>query len=238
MLNISFSHVSTRAFLLLEGRAAKVMGFFDNIYRVIFSYHKGLEHVAEQKNIWQGLGIYLAVTLLALFSTITVHLSVGEEILQVPAELSHFLPRHVFDSVLLFLPVAVLLFHLVFGPLYFLLSVAIFHFLANLFGTRGNVYAVGAVVGYAYLPYLLVALGGLLNYFELASVTLYLFVAALFWSTFLKIAGLKQAYVFAWRRAAFVFFMPLIALLSAIFLFSLLSIVFLIPPILQFLENL
>ncbi len=214
------------------------MGFFESIYRVIFSYYKGLGRVAEQKNIWQGLGIYLAVTLLALFSSITVYLAVGEDILQVPAELSHFLPRHVFDSFLLFLPVAVLLFHLVFGPLYFLFSVAVLHFIAILFGGRGNVFAVGAVLGYAYLPYLLVALGGLLSHLDLAGVTLYLFVAAFLWSTLLKVTGLKQVYNFAWRRAAFVYFMPLIVLSTAIILFLLLSIVFLIPPILQFLENL
>lgn len=212
----------------------------DDFFDILFNYSKGLPRIARTRNIWNGLAVYLFVSLIVSLATVNININSGweQDILFMPQGSAPLIPPEIEESASRFLPLATLLTQLVFGPLYFLLMVAIRNFVAELFGGRGHVLALGAVLGYGHLPYLIVALGGLLNRYTAFNTIGFLTIIALLWSLWLKIAGLRVVHEFSWGRATLCYFMPFLALLGATVLFLLLAIVFLFPMMVQFLEKL
>ena len=211
----------------------------DDFFDVLFNYSKGLPRIARTRNIWHGLAVYLFISLIVSLATVNINLGYGweQDVFLMPQEVAPFFTPEMGESASRFFPLATLLTQLVFGPLYFLLIVGLRNFVAELFGGRGHVFALGAVLGYGHLPYLIVALGGLLNRYTAFNTIGFLTAIAFFWSLWLKIAGLRVVNEFSWGRAVLVYFMPLLALLGATILFLLLAIVFLFPLAIQFIEK-
>lgn len=208
----------------------------DDFYDLLFNYRKGLSRIAQQRNIWDGLIIYVVVNLIVSLATFNISSEAGQGA-YFYSVFSTFIPPESLSGVSRFLPLATILVQLVFGPLYFLLIVAIISLVAELFGSRGGVSKIGAVIGYGQYPYLIVALGGLFNRYTGFNVLGFLVFACFLWSLFLKIAGLKIVSDFSWGRAVLVYFMPLLAIVAATILFILLAIVFLLPLLIQFMEH-
>ncbi|MGI6307607.1 MAG: YIP1 family protein [Dethiobacteria bacterium] len=213
--------------------------FLDDFYDVLFNSSKGLPRIARTRNIWNGLAVYLLVSLIVSLATVNLNLGYRMEqgVLLVPPEAAPFFSPEMGESVSRLVPLATLLIQLVFGPLYFLLMVAVRNFVAELLGGRGNLFSLGAVLGYGHFPYLIVALGGLLNRYTAFNTIGLLTAAALLWSLWLKIAGLRVVHEFSLGRAVLCYFMPLIAILTAFVLFLLLAVVFLFPLAMQFVER-
>lgn len=215
-----------------------IKSFPEDFYDVLFHYRKGLSRVAKNNNIGHGLIVYLVVNLVASLSTVNIAPQAEEMMQDLPAELAPMLPLEVMEAVALTLPILAILLQLVFGPLLFLLGVAVLNFIATLFGGTGSALKLGAVLGYAQLPYLVVALGGLISRFAAVDLIGLFTLAAFVWSLLLKIYGIKVVHGFSSARAAIVYFMPVIALGVAFILFLLLAIVFIIPVLMQALEGL
>ncbi|NLJ56816.1 MAG: hypothetical protein GX334_07190 [Firmicutes bacterium] len=213
--------------------------FFDDFYDLFFNSSRGLSRVARTRNIWNGLAVYLLVSLIVSLATVNFNLGyrMEQDLFSVPPEIVPFFSPEMGAGVSRFVPLVTLLTQLVFGPLYFLLTVAVRNFTAELLGGRSNPGGLGAVLGYGQLPYLVVALGGLLNRYTAFNTVGLLTLAALLWSLWLKIAGLRIVHEFTWGRAVLCYFMPLLAVLTAFVLFLLLAVVFLFPVALQFVEK-
>ncbi|NMB40506.1 MAG: YIP1 family protein [Firmicutes bacterium] len=209
----------------------------DDFYDILFNYRKGLSRIMQERNIWNGLVVYLFVNLIVMLAIINSTFILEQDIL-FSSRLSTLLPPEALTDVLRFMPLANILVQLVFGPLYFLLVVGVINLAAELFGGQGGASKLGAVVGYGHYPYLIMALGGLFTRYTDFNVIGLLTFIALLWSLFLKIAGLKIVHEFSWGRAVLIYFMPIIAIMAAIFIFLLLAIVFLFPLIVQLTENL
>lgn len=212
--------------------------FLDDFYDILFNYRKGLPRIAAEKNIWHGLIIYLIVTVIISLATLEITPAAlnGGELL--PQEIHVLLPPQALEILWKLIPLFTILLQVVFGPIYFLLLVAILHFFSALFGGNGKASSLGAVIGYAYIPYLLVAIGGLLGRYTTFNIAAILTIGAFFWSLWLRIAGLKEVNDFSWGRATLVYFMPLIILLVALIIFILLVIVFIVPLLIQVWEGL
>ena len=211
--------------------------FLNDFYDVLFNYRKGLPRIAEEKNIWHGLIVYLVVTVIVSLATLEINPAAinGGELF--PLEIHMLFPPQALEIVWKLLPLFTILLQVVFGPLYFLLLVALFHFVSALFGGNGRASSLGAVMGYAYIPYLLVAVGGLLGRYTPFNIAAILTIGAFIWSHWLRIAGLKQVNDFSWGRATLAYFMPLIVLLIAFIIFILLVIVFFVPLLIQIWEG-
>ncbi len=209
--------------------------FLDDFYDILFNYRKGLSRIAAEKNIWHGLVVYLVVTLIVSLATLEITpAAINGEF---PPEIYMFIPPQALEIMWKLIPLLTVLLQVVFGPLYFLLLVAVLHFVSALFGGNGRASSLGAVMGYAYIPYLMVAVGGLLGRYIPFNVAAILTIGAFIWSHWLRIAGLKQVNDFSWGRATLVYFMPLIVLLIALIIFILLSIVFFVPLLIQIWEG-
>ncbi len=216
---------------------------FDDFFDILFNYSKGLPRIARTRNIWSGLAVYLSVSIIVSLATININNislngGLGQGAFMMPPEAASFFSPEMEENVSRFFPLATLLTQLVFGPLYFLLMVAVRNFAAELLGGRGHVFALGAVLGYGQLPYVVVALGGLLNRYMAFNTIGFLTTVALLWSLWLKIGGLRVVHEFSWGRAALSYFLPVLAVLGAIILFLMLVIVFLFPLMVQFIEKL
>lgn len=207
-------------------------GFLDDFYDTLFNYRKGLSRIAEERTIWHGVTIYLIIAVVISLATLKVN-SLNFNFGNLPPDLAPFFPSEAANHLLRLLPLTTLFLQLVFGPLYFLLSVAVQNFIAHLFAGRGEASALGAVLGYAHLPYVIVAIGGLFSRYTPFNLVGLLTLAAFIWSIWLKIAGIRIVHNFTWGRAALVYFMPLFTIIAAIILFLLLAIVFLFPLALQ-----
>ena len=207
--------------------------FLDDFYDVLFNYRKGLERIAGGKNIWHGLLVYIIVSLVVSLATLDLNApSVnGSEVF--PPEIFFLLPPELLDVLWRLLPVLTILLQLVFGPLYFFLLIALLSLSSDLFGGRARASSLGAVIGYAYLPFLIVAVGGLLGRYAPFNLAAFLSFAALIWSIWLRIAALKLVNGFSWGRSLLVYCMPVIVLCVALILFMLLVIVFIIPVLMQ-----
>lgn len=210
--------------------------FLDDFYDILFNYRKGLARVAETKNIGHGLVVFLVFTILSSLSTMSFNAVGNAEFL--PPDTYHFFPAELQAGLLRFIPLTALMVQLTFGPLYFLLQVSILNFVAELFGGRGSVYSLGAVVGYSYIPYVFVALGGLIETFTAVNIAGIIGIIAFLWSLLLKIAGLKVVHKFSLAKSVLVFFTPLLAVIAAVILFFLLAVIFLFPILMQMIEHL
>lgn len=201
--------------------------FLDDFYDVLFRPQKGIRRVAEERTIWQGLAIYIAVSIILSLSTLNV-LSPRDFIITV-REAGFPVPLAVVEALSWSLPVISLITNIVFGPLIFSLWVAIINFIAELFDGKGNAARLGAVFGYAHLPYIFVSaisLFGRYTSFNIVNLSLF---AAFIWSAVLKVIGVREAHHFSTGRSVIVYLLPAIALFVAFFIFFMLFIVFLMP---------
>lgn len=212
--------------------------FLNNFYKMFFRYRGALAHFSEKKSIWHGLVIYLVVKFLFYFSIVNFNTQDLRSTIACPLELEHFFTENLFLDYLQIVPLSTVFLHLSFGPLFFFAMVAIVHFVAILFGGQSRVSSLGAVFGYAYLPYLFVAASTLLAHYTGFNLVGPLLIVAFIWSLWLKIEGLRLVHSFSLGRAALVFFMPVLAFMLSFLIFLLFAIVFLIPVILQIMEGL
>ncbi len=210
--------------------------FLDDFFDILFNPVKGLSRVAEDRSIWHGLVVYLTVSIVVSLATLNISHSVASP--WIPPELAPYFPVELFERTLHFIPLLMLFLQLFFGPLYFFLMVAILNFVTSLFDGEGKVISLGAVLGYSYLPFLVVAVGGLLGRYTAFNIVGLVGVIAFFWSLWLKIAGIKTVHGFSWGRSVLAFFMPFIIFVTSFILFSLLTIVFLLPMVMQAMEGL
>ena len=212
--------------------------FFVFFFNTLFHPEKGLVRISENRNIWNGLVIYLFINLIVSLAAIYfTHGRSLQESFYLPPELSPFFTPEIIEGVFRFVPLVNLLLQLVFVPLYFLLMVGILHLVAELFGGKGSVSSLGAVLGYGHIPYLIIALGFFLAHYTTLNIIGLLTIAAFLWSLWLKIVGLKIVNEFSWGRAVLVYFMPVISLTAAFLIFLLLSIVFLTPLLMQIIDG-
>ncbi len=212
-----------------------VKNFLDDFYDILFNPAKGLKRVAEDRSIWNGLAVYLGVTIVVSLATLNVAPPAVSP--WIPPEFTPFFPVELFEKTLHFVPLLTFFVQLFFGPLYFFLMVAILNFVTGLFNGEGKIGSLGAVLGYSYLPFLIVAVGGLFGRYTSFDIVGLISVIAFLWSVTLKIAGIKTVHGFSWGRAVLAFFMPAIVLVSSFILFILLTIVFLLPMVMQILEG-
>ena len=211
--------------------------FLDDFYDILFNCRRGLPRIAAEKNIWHGLLVFFIVTVIVSLATfeITPSTITGE---MLPPEIHRLFPPQALEIMWKLIPRFTILLQGVFGPLYFLLLVAVLHFVSALFGGNGRASSLGAVMGYAFIPYLMVAVGGLLGRYMPFNIAAILTIGAFIWSHWLRIAGLKQVNGFTFGRATLVYFMPLLALIAAFIIFILLAIVFFVPLLIQIWEGL
>ncbi len=211
--------------------------FLDDFYDVLFNPQKGLARVAGEKSIWHGLLVYMLVTFIVSLTTLDLSAAPAGAAEILPPDVYHLLPPQVLELSWKLLPLLAILLQLVFGPLYFFLRVAVLSLVSELFGGSARVSSLGAVFGYAFFPYLLLAVGGLLERYTSFNLAPLLSVVAFSWSLWLRLAGLKQVNGFSWGRSVLVYFMPLLALFLALLLLLLLGIVFVLPLVLQVWEG-
>lgn len=212
-------------------------GFLDDFYDTLFQYSKGLTRIARDRTVWHGLAVYLLVNIIVSLATINLPAAEQDISSLITPELAPFVPLEVVEGMMRFIPLFSMLVYLVFGPLYFLLSVAVLQFISRLFGGEGDPTSLGAVLGYANIPYVIVAVGGLFSRYTIFDIVGLISLIAFLWSVLLKIAGIKIVHNFTWGRSFLVFFMPAIALIVVFILFVLLFIVFLIPIAAQIFEG-
>ena len=211
-------------------------GFLDDFYDTLFQYSKGFARIARERTVWHGLAVYLLVNIIVSLATINLP-AAEQEVSSIMPELAPFVPLEVVEGMMRFIPLFSMLAYLVFGPLYFLLSVAVLQFISRLFGGEGDPTRLGAVLGYANIPYVIVAVGGLFSRYTIFDIVGLISLIAFLWSVLLKIAGIKIVHNFTWGRSILVFFMPTIAIITVFTLFVLLFIVFLIPIAAQIFEG-
>lgn len=204
---------------------------------LLFCCRRGFTRIAEKKSIWHGLALYLTVKFFVYLTAINLNITALRIDLIFPSWPAHFFAGELVLKHFQIVPLSTIFLHLSFGPLCFFFMVAILHFVALLFGGQNRVSALGAVFGYAYLPYLIVGIGILLARYTGFNLIGPLLLVAFIWSLLLKIAGLKLIYSFSWGQAIFVFFMPFLAFMLSFLLFLLFAIVFLIPIVLQIMDS-
>ncbi|GEM_PF-943751 len=216
-----------------------LIGFLDDFYDTLFQPSRGLTRIASARTVWHGLAVYLVVNVIVSLATVNIPAVTEQDISSwVTPDLAPLIPLEIIEGMLRFIPLVSVLLYLVFGPLYFLLSVAVLQFVSRLFGGEGNPSSLGAVLGYANLPYVIVALGGLFSRYTTFNIVGLISLAAFLWSVSLKVAGIKAVHNFSWGRASLVYFMPAIVVITVFFLFILLFIVFLVPLVAQIFESL
>jgi len=213
-------------------------GLLYDLFDVLVHPKKGLSRTSESRNIWNGMILYLFINLiLSLAAIYFIYGSSLQEGLYIPLQFSPFFTPEIIEGVFRFVPLVNLLMQLVFAPLYFLLMVGILHLVAELFGGKGSVSSLGAVLGYGHIPYLIIVPGFFLTRYTALNIIGLLTIAAFLWSIWLKIVGLKIVNEFSWGRAILVYFMPALSLTAAFLIFLLLSIVFLTPLLMQIIDG-
>jgi hypothetical protein len=197
---------------------------------------RALQRVADTRSTWQGLVLHLVITLVAVFFAAR-----GLE----PESLVSFFNRWslpfslaLAQSFVDSFPVLSLIMQLIFGPLLFLLWLAVVNLCAELFNGEGEGNRLGAVFGFASLPYILVPLGVFLAKIFPAPMLLLSALAAFTWTQILKIIGLKEAHGLTVVHSIMVYLLPLLTIVLALVLFALMSIAFLLPFVVEFLDSL
>lgn len=208
--------------------------FLDDFYDVLFRPQKGIRRVAEERTIWQGLAIYLGISIILSLSTLNV--ISPQDFMRAFSEAGFPVPAAATETLSWSLPAISLIANIVFGPLIFFLWVAIINFIAELFNGKGNAGRLGAAFGYAQFPYVFVSAVSLFGRYTTFNIVNLAVFAAFVWSVVLKIIAVREAHHFSTGRAVIIYFLPAIALVVALFIFFMLFIVFLMPSLAQFFE--
>ena len=199
--------------------------FLDDFYEILFKPVQGMKKISQEKNIWHGLLVYVIISVIVSLSTSAYQL--GNLLEQDFAELS--VPAEITEGMLRFIPFIDLLLNLTFGVLFFLAWTAILHLVAEIFSGENRSYRLGAVLGYAQLPYVFMAPLSLISRyapFDLISLASIIFF---FWTLVLKIIGYRETYGFSTSRAILCYFLPAAAFLLAILIFLIMALAFLMP---------
>ena len=209
--------------------------FGRDLLHTLIRPRKGLARVADTRNIWQGIFLYVVISLLAVFSvaqSITVEALIGFlENWNIP------FPVHLAQSFIDTLPVLSLIAQFIFGTLLFCIWLSIVNLFAELFSGEGDASRLGAVFGFAALPYLLLAPTALWAHIIPLQLLLLLGLVAFVWSQLLKIIGLKEAHNLTLLQALAAYLLPVATLLMALLLFVLMSVAFLLPFVVEFLDS-
>lgn len=191
----------------------------DDFYDVLFKPREGLSRVIRDRTVWQGLFVYVAVSLVSFFTATGTSTA---DPTQLSAETGGMLSPEAIAQVLRSQPLVGVISILLFSPFLLFAWAAIVQFAAGLLGGRGQGVTLAAAVGYAQLPYLLVAPVGLVDSALQTNFTSLATFIAFVWSLFLKIEAVRLVNGFPRGRAAFAYFLPIIALAAAILVFTLL----------------
>lgn len=198
--------------------------FIDDFYDVLFKPARGMERVVAERTVWHGLAVYLAVSLV---STLTALATADPDI--IGHDLGRFWPQETVTLILRSSPVLGLITILIFAPLLLFAWSAILQFSAELVGGRGRGLQLAAAVGYAQLPYLLVAPFTLLAVYTAFDLTGMATFAAFIWSVVLKTEAIRAAHLVSRGRAVLAYFLPVLLVLLAAVVFVLLAGAFLMP---------
>lgn len=201
----------------------------DDFYDVLFKPQAGMSRVVSERTVWQGLFVYLAVSLVSLFTAVGT-----ADPAQISAETAGMLPPETVAQILRAQPLVGVIAILLFSPLVLFAWAAILQFSAGLLGGRGHSVTLAAAVGYGQLPYLLVAPVGLIDAaLHTNLVSLATFVAFI-WSMLLKIEAIKTVNGFSRGRAALAYFLPVLAFIAGVLVFTLLMGAVFMPILMQF----
>jgi hypothetical protein len=200
--------------------------FIDDFYDILFKPVLGMERIVRERTVWHGLLIYLAVSLVSTITTFGA-MDTGD----LAAEMTQFISPDAAAALLRSWPVLNLIFILIFTPFLLFLWTAVLQFSAELLGGKGRGLQLGAGLGYAQLPYILVAPFGLVARYLAFDVVGLISLVAFIWAVILRIEAIRAAHVLTRGRAALTFFLPLLALIAASIIFFLLVGSFLMPLI-------
>ncbi|MDW7652222.1 MAG: Yip1 family protein [Bacillota bacterium] len=198
--------------------------FIDDFYDILFKPALGMERVVRERSVWQGLIVYLAVSVVSAITTFGT-MDTGE----IGGELTQIMPPEAAEALLRSWPALNLIVILVFTPFLLFLWSAVVQISAELLGGKGRGLQVAAGIGYAQLPYILVAPFGLVARYLAFDVVSFVSFAAFIWTLVLKIEAIRAVHTFTRGRAALAFFLPVLALIAAAILFFLLVGSFLMP---------
>jgi hypothetical protein len=198
--------------------------FIDDFYDVLFKPSAGIARVVRERSVWNGVLVYLTVSLITSIATFG---SGNTEILF--GEWAQYLPPETMTSLIRSWPILNLILTIVLTPLLLFLWSAVLQFSAELMGGKGHGLQVAAGLGYAQLPYLLLAPFGLLARYLAVDIVSVASFAAFIWSILLKIEVLRAVHSFSRGRAALVYFLPVITLFVAMIFLMLLMGSFLMP---------
>ncbi len=194
------------------------MTFLDDFFDVLLKPAAGFKRLAEGKNIYAGLLIYLGVVIISNLSSMnTVH---PGEIARDMEQAGLVLPASFIGSLPQVLPFLSIITVLTFGPAFFLGRAALVSLSAALLKGEGDVRSLGLVFGYAQLPYILIAPASLLsrvvNFEFLGVVSAAIFI----WVIVLRVIALRSVYNLSTGRSILAVFLPfLVVLLSLLFFF-------------------
>ncbi len=207
------------------------MGFLDDFYDVLFKPVEGLKRVATKANIWAGLLVYLGVIVIANLSTVR-----GFS----PAQISEMsmgtaISTAFFEAISGAEPLLSLVLVLSFGPLIFLARASFLNLAAHLLGEKGDVRSLGAALGYAQLPTVLIAPFSFLNRIIPLEIMGAVSVFTFIWVFSLRVLALRTTFNLSTGRAVLVIFLPFLFLLAALLFFFLFLGAFLSPLLAEFL---
>lgn len=198
--------------------------FIDDFYEVLFKPFLAFDRIAREHTAWHGLLVYLGVSLISAISVYgAADTGIGS------GDLSRFMTPEAVDALLRSWPLLNLFIRLILAPFYLFISAAILHFSAELNGGNGRSLTLAAALGYAQLPYILVAPFGLAARYLQVDLVWLAALAAFFWSLFLKIEAIRSIYGFSRRRAVFVYLLPFAAVITALIMLLTFGIIFLRP---------
>ncbi|EEG77593.1 Yip1 family protein [Dethiobacter alkaliphilus] len=190
-----------------------MFGFIDDFYDSLFKPSRGIARVVQERTVWHGLFIYLAVSLVA---SITSFVGAGTE--EVFTGLTQYMDPETAAALMRAWPVLNLLSIIVFYPLLYFVWAAVLQFSSELLGGSGKGLQVATGLGYGQLPYLLVVPFGLITHY-MAFIVPLVSLAAFVWSVVLKVEVLHAVHGFSRGRAALAYFLPALVLVAAIFIF-------------------
>jgi hypothetical protein len=202
--------------------------FIDDFYDVLFKPVKGINRVAAERTIWHGLVVYMAVSLVSSLTAIATS-NPGE----VAGEFANFWSPEAMALLLSSSPALSLISIIVFAPILLFVWSAILNFSAELLGGQGRGMRLGAAIGYAQLPYILIVPLSLAARYLALDVVGVAGFAAFIWSVYLKITAIRAVHSFSLRRAALAYFLPAIVLLAAVIIFILFLSAFLMPLLME-----
>ncbi len=208
------------------------MRFLDDFYDVLFKPKVGLQRVSEKGNIWIGLAIYLVVTVISNLSSLNAVPS--EQFAQEMGLLGLTISPVFFERFSRTIPLLNTVIVLSLGPIVFFARTAFLSLIAQLFGGEGKVRSLGAALGYAQLPTVLMAPFSVLNRIIPTDFMGIVSLAIFIWVIVLRIIAIRSTFEFTTGKSAIVLFVPFLVLITSLIFFLLFFGAFLTPFIMEF----